>query len=121
VPSFVRFRSHLRCVEPSAPLGIFHAAERLIESGQLDPWLLERTEETCHWFNEHLFVPRLGPGLMRAVFWFRAERFEMVQRLWELAILLQESGVVIEFIHTTRPGWIRYADEFQVAAIPTRR
>jgi hypothetical protein len=59
--------------------------------------------------------------LVRAVFWFRAERREMIQQLWELAILLQESGVVVELIHTTRPGWVRYEDEFQVAAIPTRR
>ena len=118
---YVRFRSNLRDIDLSVPLGIFRATGRLIESGQLDSWLTDGCEEICDWFNRHLIVPRLEPGLIRAVFWFRAERVEMIQRLWELAILLQESGVMIELIHTTRPGWVRYADEFQVAAIPTRR
>ena len=121
MPRFVRFRSNLRDIDLSVPLGVFHAAGRLMEAGQLEPWLTERAQEICDWFDEHLTVPRLGPGLVRAVFWFRGERREMIQQLWELAILLQESGVVIEFIHTTRPGWVRYEDEFQVAAIPTRR
>jgi hypothetical protein len=121
VPRFVRFQSNLRDIDLSVPLGVFHAAGKLMDSGQLDPWLTERTEEICDWFNEHLTVPRLGPGLMGAVFWFRSEPLEMIQRLWELVILLEESGATVELIHTTRPGWVRYADEFQVAAIPTRR
>jgi hypothetical protein len=87
----------------------------------LDPWLTERVEEICDWFNEHLTVPRLEPELSRALFWFRGERLEMIQRLWEMAILPQESGAAVELIHTTWPGWVRYVDEFQVAAIPTRR
>ena len=121
MPRFVRFRSSLCDADLALPLGVFRAAGQLMDSGQLDPWLLERTEEICDWFNEHLTVPRLGPGLTAAVFWFRGERLEMIQRLWELAILLQESGAAIELIHTTRPGWVRYQDEYQVAAIPTRR
>ena len=121
MPRFVRFQSSLRERDHSVPLGVFHATGRLLESGRLDPWLTERTEEICDWFNEHLTVPRLGPGLIRAVFWFRCEHRELIQRLWELVILIQESGTVVELIHTTRPGWVRYADEFQVAAIPTRR
>jgi hypothetical protein len=121
VPRFVRFQSNLRDINRSAPLGVFHAAGKLLESDHLEPWLTERTEEICDWFNEHLTVPQLGPELTRAIFWFRGERLDMIQRLWELVILLQESGTVVELIHTTRPGWVRYADDFQVAAIPTNR
>jgi hypothetical protein len=104
-----------------ARLGVFHAGAKLLDSGRLDPWLTERTEEIFEWFNKHLTAPRLDAGLARAVFWFRGEHLEMIQRLWELAILVEESGAVVELIHTTKPGWVRYADEFQVAAIPTRR
>jgi hypothetical protein len=118
---FVRFRSNLRSDDYPRPLGVFYAAGKLMESEALDPWSAERAKEICEWFNRHLKAPRLPPRLRHAVFWFRAERRDLIQRLWELALLLQEQGTAIELVHTTRPGRVRYADEFQVAAIPWRR
>lgn len=103
------------------PLGVFHAASKLLDAEQLDPWAMQRTEEICDWFDQHLPVPRLEPESRRAVFWFRSERSDMIQRLWELAILLREHGAYIELVCTTRPGWVRYEDEYQVAAVPTSR
>lgn len=118
---FVRFRSRLRHADLSMPLGLFHAASKLIEAEQMDPWASQRSEEICDWFDQYLPVLQLKSGSSRAVFWFRSERCDMIQRLWELAILLQEHGAFIELVCTTRPGWVRYEDEYQVAAVPTRR
>jgi hypothetical protein len=117
---FVRLRTNLRGTDSAMPLGLFYALAELAESHQMDPWSMERAEEICCWFNKHLPVPRLELVLKPAVFWLRGECCGMIQRLWELAIVLEEYAVV-ELVHTTRPGWVRYEDEFQVAAIPTRR
>ena len=115
---FVRFRSKLRSRGLPATLGVFHATSTLADSGRLDPWSMERAELVCSWFNEHLPVPRLGPELTRAIFWFRSDCREMIQRLWELAILLRDHGADVELVHTTRPGWVRYADEFLPPPFP---
>src|SRR5947209_3340336 len=117
---FVRLRTNLRSAESASSLGLFYALAELAEAHQMDPWSKARAEEICVWFNKHLPVPRLKPVLKPAVFWLRGECSGMIQRLWELAIVLKEYAVV-ELLHTTRPGWVRYEDEFQVAAIPTRR
>jgi hypothetical protein len=118
---FVRFRSCLRDPAAPSPLGIFRAAGELIEAEALDPWSASRVEEICAWFNRHLIAPKLGPNLRRAVFWFRADCGHMITALWELAIIMRERGTDIEFIQTSRPGLIRYADDYQIAAIPWRR
>lgn len=118
---FVRFRSKLRGPDRRTALGIFHTLDRLFEVEALSPWSVARVEEISDWFNLHLPVPRLRADDRRALFWFRSESRDMIQRLWELAILLEEQGTIMELVHTTRPGWVRYADDFQVAAIPTQR
>jgi hypothetical protein len=118
---YVRFRTSIKAAESAAALGVFHAVGRLEDAEAFDPWSAECAEETCQWFNKHLAIPRLRPNEQRAVFWFRAERSDMVQRLWNLSWVLREHGVAVELIHTTNPGKVCYEDKFQVAAIPWRR
>lgn len=107
--------------DTTRPLGIFHSAGRLQDSGSVEPWAGERIDEICTWFNFNLPSPRLKRGGWRAIFWFRSECRHMVQMLWELAAILEEHGVFVELIAHDNPGMIIYNDEFQVAAIPGRR
>jgi hypothetical protein len=44
----------------------------------------------------------------------------MVDRVWEMVHLLQDNGVVVDFIHTANPGYVCYQDRHQIAAIPFR-
>jgi hypothetical protein len=117
---YVRLQTSLREAGAPTGLGVFRATGDLMTRQALDPWWSECTEEICDWFNDHLTTPRLPVGQSRAVFWFRAEHSELVQRLWNLAHVLREHEVVVELLHTRNPGRICYEDQRQVAAIPWR-
>jgi hypothetical protein len=116
----VRFQTSLRDADAATSLGVFRAAGKLLESQVLDSASAEWTEEICDWFNAHVKVPRLRARQWRAVFWFRAEHCYLIQRVWDLALVLEKHGVFVELVHTTNPGRVCYEDELQVAAIPWR-
>jgi len=118
--SYVRFRTDFPGVEASISLGVFHAWSHLAEADVIDPWSAERAEEICAWFDEHLPVPRLSNDQRLAVFWFRADCRDMIQRLWDLAGLLRENDCGVELLRTSNPGRVCYEDRFQVAAVPWR-
>lgn len=95
--------------------GIFFAAGKLLDSGDLGLAEREELNETLAWFNAHLPVPdncRIGPT---ATFWFKADAKECINRIWLLVNLLRLHGHIIE---VQRRNWLNivYADEFQVAA-----
>ena len=56
---------------------------------------------------------------MRAVgSWFREDSAECIDRVWQMVGLLKRSGVAVELIRTTQPGYVTYEDEQQVTAVP---
>jgi hypothetical protein len=118
---YVRFRTRLRVANSATPLGVFHAATKLLDSATLDASAADDAARILAWFNRHLPVPYLGREHRRAVFWFRREWNYMIQRLWELAVLLNQHGVGAELVHSADPGRVCYEDLFQIAAIPWRR
>ena len=118
---YVRFQTSLRLTCSRTPLGVFHAAEKLLTSGDLDADSAAHARLTLSYFNDYLPVPRLRPEQPRAVFWFRQERHSMIQTLWGLVRLLRRAGLHTELLRVTNPGKICYEDEFQIAAIPWRQ
>jgi hypothetical protein len=118
---FIRFVTRLRDQETSKRLGIFWATGKLGDTAAWESWAEDRADSICHWFNENLKVPRLRAEHWRAVFWFHSAQREMVQRLWELAALLEEHGVFVDFLSTNDPGVVVYRDQHQLAAIPRSR
>jgi len=119
--NYLRFATTLRCPDTARPLGIFRSAGKLREGKKVEPWADERIQEICEWFNSNLPCPHLDGDRWRAIFWFRSDRQSMVRILWELAVILEENGVFVEFTAKNNPGMIVYQDEFQVAAIPRSR
>jgi hypothetical protein len=117
---FLRFRTNRRVDGTRTPAGIFHAASEMMESANCDPRVAKRAKRVCQWFNAHLPVPQLR-NKPHAVFWFRSEQGDMIQRLWELANMLRDQGINAELVRTRDPGRLCYQDEFQVAATPWRR
>jgi hypothetical protein len=53
-----------------------------------------------------------------AISWFKPGAREHISKMRELAALLQAHGLAVQQVHTTRPGYVVYEDEFQVTAIP---
>ncbi len=117
---YLRFRTTLREPGVSGPLGVFGAVGSLRDAEKLDSAAERQLEKICQWFNHHLPVPTLKPEHWRAVFWFRPDCRNLLQKLWELVAVLRDQAVPVELLTTSDPGTICYADRYQVAAIPRR-
>ena len=119
--TYIRFQTSVLCPTTRRPLGVFCAAGEIADRELVDEHLGKTLEDTLQWFNEHLQVPRIPREYERCLFWFFAERQQVVRRLWDLVAILAEHHVQVRKIRTSDPGLIVYRDEFQVAAMPSRR
>jgi hypothetical protein len=106
--------------------GVFHAAFRLRDRGILDRAEGSTFERLRLWFNEHLPVPdrfsrsRRSGAHHNAICWFKTDAVEHLGKMRELTELLARHGLIIRRLRTTRPGYVVYEDDFQVAAVPFR-
>lgn len=119
--TYVRFETYLRAEWASRALGVFRAAGVVCDGPNLPAYARETLAESFDWFNTNLAVPRSETMDRRAIFWFRSSAVTCIRRVWEIVAVLREESIVVRLFRTTRPGRIIYADEHQVAAIPTRR
>ncbi|PZQ17204.1 MAG: hypothetical protein DI565_07495 [Ancylobacter novellus] len=103
---------------------MFAAAGELRESGRLSEVDEKTLDLAGKWFSENLPVPdrlsvsRRPRRKAQAISWFRDTSIEAISRIRAYAAVLEEYGVAVEMIHTDRPGFIVYEDEWQVAAYP---
>lgn len=52
------------------------------------------------------------------VTWLNMSATEHVSRMRQLVTLLDQRDAAVEELRTTKPGYIVYEDEYQVAAVP---
>ena len=102
--------------------GIFVAAYRLRESGELSKYEYDELTDDLEWFEQHLPIP---PPLSHsssgtAVSWFKSGSKDFISRVWSMVRILEDNGVVIKKITGKRPSWIIYEDECQIVARPLR-
>jgi len=119
--SFIRFQTDLCSPRNGSRLGLFHATCKLQESCSLPDYADELLEESLKWFNRNLQVPRLPSSQGRSLFWFRTDAEELLDKIWQLVALMNEEGLFVHHRTTSRPGMIVYFDDYQIAAIPTKR
>jgi hypothetical protein len=100
--------------------GVFQIAYDLYEGGDLDHDETVTLKAALRWFEKHLPTPDRAKLDARAIFWFKAQAVEAARRVWELAEVVKRHGVEAEILKTSRPGYIVYEDDLQVAAIPFR-
>lgn len=114
---FLRFQTKIQDPRSGQPTGILVAAHALRDSDRLskddEAWLREHLA----YFNMHLRIPGClkNPESRRGISWFRATS-GMLDRVWELAIFMEEQGIFIDMIKTNDPGIIYYEDGHQVVA-----
>lgn len=117
----------LRFVCENTAEGIFQSAHELHESGVLDTQDRDDLAELLTSFEKnlatpHRFVRTTSKGHYRreavAISWFKDDARACVQRAWKLVRMLERSGVIVECVRTTQPGYVTYEDEHQVTAIP---
>lgn len=121
---FVRYVVSERDSRSNQPMGIFTALYRLERDGKLASHELEWFHETEEWFDGRLGRPdrlsRSGrpDALPLAITWLKMSATEHVSKMRELAVLLEYKDVFVEEQVTSKPGYIVYEDEHQVAAVP---
>jgi hypothetical protein len=100
--------------------GVFQIAYDLYERGDLGHDEIVALKAVLLWFEKHLPTPDRAKLDARAIFWFKAQAVEAARRVWDLAEVVKRHGVEAEVVKTSRPGYIVYEDDLQVAAIPFR-
>jgi hypothetical protein len=100
--------------------GVFQPAYDLYYAGELDQDEQHALNTSLLWFEQNLPTPNRSKLHRRAIFWFKPDARAMARRVWDLAAVVKRHALGAEIVKTTRPGYICYEDEFQVAAIPFR-
>ena len=71
------------------------------------------------WLNAHLPIPpKTSFSGARALCWFKTDARECIERVRELAFLLEKRGKRIWQVYSRNPGLITYEDEHQIVAVP---
>ncbi len=122
--TFIRFITH--AVDPNSTrrLGLFHATGNLQDANVLAEYEAAELMAVRDWFDKHLERPdrfarstKTGAA-SRAIGWFKSDATEHIKRMHQMCRLLNEHGIATEMLTTSRPGYIVYEDEHQVAAEP---
>jgi hypothetical protein len=100
--------------------GIFVAAHRLRDEGDMPAYQRDQLRSLLEWFNEYLPSPTpLRKAWNRtAISWFKCDSKDSISRVWALVHILEDNGIVIDKITTEQPGYVIYEDRWQVVARP---
>lgn len=105
-------------------LGLFHAIAKLSDSGALYEYEDKLVSSIRRWFNENLERPQSfnrsskPHALEKAISWFKPTAKEHLEKMYQIASILEGHGVHVHIIKTARPGYIVYEDEYQITAEP---
>lgn len=105
-------------------LGIFQVAYELIESGELYAYEVERIQEVFDWFDENLEEPSRFHRSSKwtaakvAISWFKSHAVRHIDKMRELAAVLEERGFTVQVLYSERPGFILHEDRYQITAEP---
>lgn len=116
---FLRFVTTEIDEDSHLPKGVIIAAYSLLDSGDLNLQEWERLRVLMDWFEKNLPSPPDNFYAGRAIFWFRSEAKENIDRLWEVIAMLRENGCHIEVLKCRSLKNICFSDRFQVAAYPS--
>lgn len=121
---FLRFAISKQDCVSRQPAGVFMAAWELRHSGRLSDPEEDHLIDVLCWFGSHLKVPRRfsvrGISGDKAICWFKPTAQIHVEKMWEIVWVLEHHDVGVQMLTTSRPGYIAYEDEAQVAAVPFR-
>lgn len=104
--------------------GLFQAMSDLEYEGKLLVYEQELYDETYEWFRKNLKKPRILSKSSRphaknlALSWFKGGAEQHINKMRDLAQILESHGIQTEMIRTNRPGYVVYEDDYQIAAEP---
>lgn len=121
---FVRFVIHKNDEDSGRRQGLFQAMADLEEASLLEAHEQHLYDEIYEWFRKNLRKPRsftrsTKPHAKKvALSWFKDGATEHISRMRTVASILDAHGIEVEVLHTERPGYVVYEDQYQVAAEP---
>lgn len=117
----VRFITPLTDSDSRVKEGLFVAAYRLRDQGDIAKYEREELRSHLQWFSGNLPVPTVlaERGNEGAISWFKSQSKECISRVWSVVHILKENGIVITKITTDNPGYVIYEDDFQIVAWPS--
>lgn len=104
--------------------GVFQAVADLRYANELTDYELEELTALREWFNNHLDAPdrfsrsQRANAAPKAISWYKSSATEYISRMHAMCRILKEHGVTTEMITSTRPGYIVFEDDHQIAAVP---
>ena len=103
--------------------GLITEARILRDRGMLDRHQEARLAEIYEWFRANLPCPPFSSSnwTADAVSWFRDDAGEPIQKMWEIAALLEEHGVPVRMLRSANPGKIVYQDRYQIVVEEWKR
>lgn len=121
---YVRFVTGLRDYHSHQQMGVIRAAWYVEDQMGYADWA--HLEWLVCWLNRNLRVPhrfsrsRKRHAQKKAICWFKDAAERPLRKVRQIAAILERYDVSTQMLTTTRPGYIVYEDDFQVAAIPFR-
>jgi len=76
------------------------------------------------WFSKHLEKPESfnrsakPHAINKAISWFRPTAMQHIEKMRQLAAIIEEHGIMVHAVRTNRPGYIVYEDKYQITAEP---
>lgn len=116
---YLRFTTLKIDEDSKRPQGVFIAAYRLLDSGDLSVAEWEHVREILDWYKANLPLPPKNFEASRAIFWFRGGAAESIRRMWELVAILRAHDISVSVHKCRHLGNISYFDKLQVAAYPS--
>jgi len=116
---YLRFTTTAIDEDSRKPRGLLIEAHLLLNSGDLDAHQWKQLRESLDWFNDNLPQPLKKFMAGRAIFWFRSEAHECIDKIWEMVHLLRAYNRHIVVYKCRRLGNVTYSDKLQVAAYPS--
>ena len=120
---FIRFVSGDIDARSHSQAGLFCAAYKIMDEGELPRYELDWLLDLLVWFGIHLRSPfecrlRKGWRSRRAICWFKSSAHQHLAKAHEMITLLENNDVYIRTVKSEKIGYRLYEDDAQVLAQP---
>jgi hypothetical protein len=120
----IRFVTGARHLPYGHRSGVFAAAYEICREPIAGNSEREELRALLGWFESNLAIPdrltasRHPRAKESAISWVRASAREHTRKLRRVAAIVSATGIAVDELHTTRPGYVVYQDDHQVVALP---
>lgn len=115
---YLRIVVGLESDSPRKLVGLFTEVTHLKNNNILFDYEVDLANQIFDFYNENLPCPPFqnSKWSIKAVSWFKDSATEFINKMWDLAAILEQNGLHIRILKTDKPGMILYEDEYQIVA-----